>query len=124
MSLNKIRADLNRPQALAERNEVWSGVVVIEDMSEERLRLLRDAPAPDGWTTGKVAPVFTIRVIAVSRNEWTGRSTSRRSGGQHMPCEAYGLVDIGTVAIDPQVSLPLILFLHARATSKPGLARP
>ena len=44
MSLNKIRADLNRPQALAERNEVWSGVVVIEDMSEERLRLLRDAP--------------------------------------------------------------------------------
>ena len=45
MSLNKIRADLNRPQALAERNEVWSGVVVIEDMSDERLRLLRDAPA-------------------------------------------------------------------------------
>ena len=32
-------------------------------------------------------------------------------GGQHMPCEAYGLVDIGTVAIDPQVSLPALPFV-------------
>ena len=73
MSLNKIRADLNRPQALAERNEVWSGVVVIEDMSEERLRLLRDAPAPDGDCRHGV---LLVPRICESSEDWEAKFLS------------------------------------------------
>ena len=74
MSLNKIRADLNRLQALAERNEVWSGVVVIEDLSEERLRLLRDAPAaPDGNCRHGV---LLVPRICESSEDWEAKCLS------------------------------------------------
>jgi hypothetical protein len=71
VSLNKIRTDLIRLQALAERDEVRSGVVVVEDLSEERLRLLRDAPAPGGNCRHGV--LLVPRVCETSE-EWEARA--------------------------------------------------
>ena len=91
VSLNKIRADLNRPQALAERNEVWSGVVVIEDLSEERLRLLRDAPAPDGDCRHGV---LLVPRICESSEDWAG---CRRVPSHTLRQQLGGATDAGYV---------------------------